>query len=108
MNNNQHEVFMKNLEVTLPNGQKVDFTGNLDDPISFEGSFEYLLVRYNTSSNEDVKSSALTEIENRAVEYANKVFAGYNMRAIMANEAVGLLVGKIVSSLHKNTNTNNK
>lgn len=98
---------MKNLEVTLLSGQKVDFTGKLDTPINFEGSFEDLLVRYGTSSNEDVKSSALTEIENRAIEFAHRALAGYNMRAIMANEAVKFLVGKIMGSLLENTDTNN-
>lgn len=89
---------MNDLKVTLKCGCEVDFTTKLDEPIQFFGTFERLL-EYWQSKNEDVRESAFTEIEKRATEYAHKALAGYNMRAIMVDEAVKLLVVKLVDKL---------
>lgn len=89
---------MNDLKVTLECGIEVDFTGKLDEPIQFNGTFKKLL-EYWQSKNEDVRESAFTEIEKRVIEYAHKALAGYNMRAIMADEAVKLLIVKLVDKL---------
>ena len=51
-----------------------------------------MLNKYKTSKNYEIRNSAIIEIENRAIKYAHKVLSGYNMRARMANEAIGLLL----------------
>lgn len=89
---------MNDLKVTLECGIEVDFTGKLDEPIQFNGTFNKLL-EYWQSKNEDVRESAFTEIEKRVIEYAHKALAGYNMRAIIADEAVKLLIVKLVDKL---------
>ena len=89
---------MSNLKVKLKCGIEVDFTGKLEEPIQSNGTFKQLL-EYWQSKNEDVRESAFAEIEKRAIEYAHKALAGYNMRAIMADEAVKLLIVKLVDKL---------
>ena len=73
-------------------------TTKLDEPIQFVGTFERLLVCWQ-STNEDVREAAFEEIQKRAIEYAHKALAGYNMRATMADEAVKLLIVKLVDKL---------
>ena len=89
---------MNDLKVTLKCGCEVDFTTKLDDPIQFVGTFERLLVCWQ-STNEDVREAAFEEIQKRAIEYAHKALAGYNMRARMADEAVKLLIVKLVNKI---------
>ena len=89
---------MDDLKVTLKCGCEVDFTTKLDEPIQFVGTFERLLVCWQ-STNEDVREAAFEEIQKRAIEYAHKALAGYNMRARMADEAVKLLIVKLVDKL---------
>ena len=83
---------MKELKVTLACGISVDFTGKLDEPFNFIGTFFDMLNKHKTSKNYEIRNSAIIEIENRAIKYAHKVLSGYNMRARMANEAVDLLL----------------
>ena len=89
---------MDDLKVTLKCGCEVDFTTKLDEPIQFVGTFERLLVCWQ-STNEDVREAAFEEIQKRAIEYAHKALAGYNMRARMADEAVKLLIVKLVDKI---------
>lgn len=86
---------MNELKVTLACGISVDFTGKLDEPYNFIGTFADIVNKYKNSTNEEIRHSAIIEIENRAINYAHKVFAGYNMRAMMADEAVKLLMKKL-------------
>ena len=86
---------MSNQKITLSCGISVDFTGKLDTPFNYIGSFADMLKRYKESKNSDVRNIAIIEIESRAIEYAHKALSGYNMRAIMANEAVKLLLKKL-------------
>ena len=86
---------MNELKVTLACGISVDFTGKLDDPYHFIGTFADMLSKHKTSKNTEIRNSAIIEIENRAINYAHEALAGYNMRAIMANEAVKLLLKKL-------------
>ena len=86
---------MNELKVTLACGISVDFTGKLDTPFNYIGSFADMLKRYKESKNSDVRSIAIIEIESRAIEYAHKALAGYNLRAIMADEAGKLLMKKL-------------
>ena len=86
---------MNELKVTLACGIPVDFTGKLDTPFNYIGSFADMLKRYKASKNPDIRNIAIIEIENRAINYAHKALAGYNMRAIMADEAVKLLMKKL-------------
>ena len=86
---------MNELKVTLACGISVDFTGKLDEPFNFIGTFADMLNKHQTSKNYEIRNSAIIEIENRAIKHAHKALAGYNMRAIMANEAVKLLMKKL-------------
>ena len=86
---------MSNQKVTLSCGIVVDFTGKLDAPFNYIGSFADMLKRYKASKNPDIRNIAIIEIENRAIKYAHKALAGYNMRAMMADEAVKLLMKKL-------------
>ena len=86
---------MSNQKVTLNCGIAVDFTGKLDTPFNYIGSFADMLKRYKASKNPDIRNIAIIEIENRAIKHAHKALAGYNMRAIMADEAVKLLIKKL-------------
>ena len=86
---------MNELKVTLACGISVDFTGKLDEPFNFIGTFADMLNKHKTSKNYEIRNSAIIEIENRAIKHAHKVLSGYNMRAIMANEAVKLLMKKL-------------
>ena len=87
---------MNELKVTLNCGISVDFTGKLDEPFHFIGTFADMLNKHKTSKNYEIRNGAKIEIENRAIEYVHKAFAGYNMRAIMADEAVKLLMNKLI------------
>ena len=87
---------MNELKVTLNCGISVDFTGKLDEPFHFIGTFADMLSKHKTSKNYEIRNGAKIEIENRAIKYAHKALAGYNMRAIMADEAVKLLMNKLV------------
>lgn len=86
---------MNDLKVTLKCGIEVDFTGKLDIPCNFIGSYCDMLKKCRQSKNWEIQQSAKIEIERRAIEYAHKALAGYNMRARMADEAVKLLMNKI-------------
>lgn len=86
---------MNELKVTLACGISVDFTGKLDEPFNFVGTYADMLNKHNTSKNYEIRNSAIIEIENRAIKHAHKVLSGYNMRARMADEAVKLLIQKI-------------
>ena len=86
---------MSNQKVTLSCGITVDFTGKLDTPFNYIGSFADMLKRYKESKNSEIRNIAIIEIESRAIEYAHKALAGYNLRAIMADEAVKLLMQKL-------------
>lgn len=86
---------MNELKVTLACGISVDFTGKLDEPFNFVGTFADMLSKHKTSKNPEVRNGAIIEIENRAINHAHKALAGYNMRAMMADEAVTLLMKKL-------------
>ena len=93
---------MSNQKVTLNCGIAVDFTGKLDTPFNYIGSFADMLKRYKESKNPDIRNIAIIEIENRAIKHAHKVLSGYNMQARMADEAVKLLMQKIKEELSSN------
>ena len=86
---------MSNQKVTLNCGITVDFTGKLDEPFNFIGTFADMLNKHKTSKNSEIRNSAIIEIENRAIKHAHKALSGYNMRARVANEAVKLLLKKL-------------
>ena len=86
---------MKELKVTLACGISVDFTGKLDAPFNFIGTFSDMLNKHKTSKNYEIRNSAIIEIENRAIKYAHEALAGYNLRAMMADKAVKLLIKKL-------------
>lgn len=86
---------MNELKVTLACGISVDFTGKLDTPFNYIGSFADMLKRYKEGKNPDIRSIAIIEIENRAINHAHEALAGYNLRAIMSDEAVKLLLKKL-------------
>ena len=90
---------MSKQKVTLSCGIVVDFTGKLDEPFNFIGTFADMLNRHKTSKNYEIRNSAIIEIENRAIKHAHKALSGYNMRAIMADEAVRLLMQNIKEEL---------
>ena len=85
---------MNDLKVTLECGIEVDFTGKLDDPIQFVGTLEEMLEQWQ-NDKDYIRDAAFEEIWNRAIEYAHEALAGYNLRAIMADEAVKLLMKKL-------------
>ena len=93
---------MSNQKVTLSCGIVVDFTGKLDEPFNFIGTYADMLNKHKTSKNYEIQNSAIIEIENRAIKHAHKVLSGYNMRARMADEAVKLLMQKIKEELSSN------
>ena len=86
---------MSNQKIILNCGIAVDFTGKLDTPFNYIGSFADMLKRYKASKNPDIRNIAIIEIENRAIKHAHEALAGYNMRAMMADEAVKLLMKKL-------------
>ena len=87
---------MKELKVTLDCGISVDFTGKLDEPFDYIGTLADILNNYKTSKETEIQDVAITEIKNRAINYAHKALAGYNFRAILADEAVKLLINKLI------------
>ena len=93
---------MNELKVTLACGISIDFTGKLDEPYQFIGTFADMLNKHKTSKNYEIRNSAIIEIENRAIKHAHKALSGYNMRAIMADEAVKILMQKIKEELSSN------
>ena len=86
---------MSNQKVTLNCGIAVDFTGKLDEPFNFIGTYADMLNKHKTSDNYEIKNSAMIEIELRAIKYAHKALSGYIKRTAMANEAVKLLMKKL-------------
>lgn len=86
---------MNELKVTLSCGISVDFTGKLDEPFDYIGSFADMLRRHKTSKNPEIRNSSIAEIENRAIIYAHKALSGYNKRVIMVDEALKLLMKKL-------------
>lgn len=88
------------LNVTLNCGISINFKGGLDEKYNYYGTFSYILM-YTYSDNSDVRETAIREIENRAMEYAHKALAGYNQRAMMADEAVRLLMEKLLKYITK-------
>ena len=93
--NNLKYTIMEDLKVKLECGIEVDFTGKLDEPFNFIGSYSDMVNKCRQSHNWEIQQSAKIEIENRAMRYALKVLAGYIMRARMADEAVKLLTLKL-------------
>lgn len=87
---------MKELKVTLACGISVDFTGKLDEPFDYIGTLADILNNYKTSKETEIQDVAITEIENRAINYAHKALAGYNFRAMLADEAVKMLMNKLI------------
>ena len=55
-----------------------------------------ILNNYKTSKETEIQDVAITEIKNRAINYAHKALAGYNFRAMLADEAVKLLIEKLI------------
>ena len=96
--NNLKQRIMNELKVTLACGISVDFTGKLDGPIQFVGTLGEMLEQWQ-SDKDYIREAAFEEIWNRAIEYAHKALAGYIMRARMADEAVKLLIVKLVDEL---------
>lgn len=86
--------------VTLKCGITINFKGGLDKKYNYDGTFSYILM-YTFSENSDVRETAIREIENRAMEFAHKALAGYNQRAVMADEAVRLLMEKLLIYITK-------
>ena len=86
---------MNELKVTLACGISVDFTGKLDEPFNFIGTYADMLNKHKTSDNYEIKNSAMIEIELRAIKYAHKALSGYIKRVAMADEAVKLLMKKL-------------
>ena len=84
---------MKDLKVTLNCGISVDFTGHLDEPFDYIGSFADMFSK--TNKNSEIRNSAIAEIENRAIIYAHKALSGYTLRVMMADEALKLLMEKL-------------
>ena len=87
---------MKELKVTLDCGISVDFTGKLDEPFDYIGTLADILNNYKTSKETEIQDVAITEIKNRAINYAHKALAGYNFRAMLADEAVKMLMNKLI------------
>ena len=87
---------MKELKVTLDCGISLDFTGKLDEPFDYIGTLADILNNYKTSKETEIQDVAITEIKNRAINYAHKALAGYNFRAMLADEAVKLLINKLI------------
>lgn len=87
---------MKELKVTLDCGISVDFTGKLDEPFYYIGTLADILNNYKTSKETEIQDVAITEIKNRAINYAHKALAGYNFRAMLADEAVKMLMNKLI------------
>ena len=86
--------------VTLKCGISINFKGGLDKKYNYDGTFSYILM-YTFSEYSDVRETAIREIENRAMECAHKALAGYNQRAMMADEAVKLLMEKLLKYIIK-------
>lgn len=89
---------MNELKVTLACGISVDFTGKLDEPFNFIGTYADMLNKHKTSDNYEIKNSSMIEIELRAIKYAHKALSGYIKRVAMANEAVKLLMNQIITN----------
>lgn len=87
---------MKELKVTLACGISVDFTGKLDEPLDYIGTLADILNNYKTSKETEIQDVAITEIKNRAIIYAHEALAGYNFRAMLADEAVKMLMNKLI------------
>ena len=83
------------MKVTLNCGISIDFTDRLNEPFYFVGTFDDIVNIYKNSTDEEIRDSAITEIENRAIKYAHKFFADYIKSVAMADEAVKLLMEKI-------------
>lgn len=90
------------LKVTLNYGIPVDFTGKLDEPYNFIGTFSDMLAKYRTSENYEIKNSAMIEIELRAIRYAHKALSGYIKMVAMADEAVRLLMSQLYNITNQN------
>ena len=86
--------------VTLKCGISINFKGGLDKKYNYDGTFSYILM-YTFSEYSDVRETAIREIENRAMECAHKALAGLNQRAMMADEAVRLLMEKLLKYITK-------
>ena len=87
---------MEELKVTLDCGISVDFTDKLDEPFDYIGTLADILNNYKTSKETEIQDVAITEIKNRAINYAHKALAGYNFRAMLADETVKMLMNKLI------------
>lgn len=87
---------MKELKVTLACEISIDFTGKLDKPFENIGTLADILNNYKTSKETEIQDVAITEIKNRAINYAHKALAGYDFRAMLADEAVKMLMNKLI------------
>lgn len=91
------------LKVTLNCGIPVDFTGKLDEPYNFIGTFSDMLAKFRTNENYyEIKNGAMIEIELRAIRYAHKALSGYIKRVAMADEAVRLLMSQLYNITNRN------
>ena len=86
--------------VTLNCGITINFKRGLDKKYNYDGTFSYILM-YTFSEYSDVRETAIREIENRAMECAHKALAGLNQRAMIADEAVRLLMEKLLIYITK-------
>ena len=86
--------------VTLNCGISINFKEGIDKKYNYDGTFSYILM-YTFSEYTDVRETAIREIENRAMECARKALAGFNQRAMMADEAVRLLMEKLLIYITK-------
>ena len=86
--------------VTRKCGITIHFKGGLDKKYNYDGTFSYILM-YTFSEYSDVRETAIREIENRAMECAHKALSGLNQRAMMADEAVRLLMEKLLIYITK-------
>ena len=93
---------MSNQKITLRRGIAVDFTGKLDEPFNFIGTYADMLNKHKTSKNYEIRNSAIIEIENRAIKHAHSVLSGYTMQARMDDEEVKMLMQKIKEELSSN------
>ena len=87
-------------KVTLNCGITINFKGGLDKKYYYDGTFSYILM-YTFSEYQDVRETAIREIKNRAMEFAHKALSGYNQRAMMSDEAVKLLMEKLLKYIIK-------
>lgn len=80
-------------------GIEIDFTGKLETPAQYAGSFESMLQRLK-HKNVDIRESAMAEIEARISAYAHKYFSrkGYLNHATMGVWATEEMMKRITNN----------